>query len=182
MTTPDSDVSALKVVTDYARTWTILQGYDEQSLKAVIDKQEAMHSLEFESVLTAIGELKKELMRKGEASDLFGQLRDEGLSTAIASIEQTFGGEPLYANVASRAANLLYFVIKNHPLSDGNKRSGAFLFVWYLRLNQALLARPVETLINDNTLVALALLVAGSDPAQKDLIVRLIEQFIVLKK
>ena len=62
---------------------------------------------------------------------------------------------------ASRAAHLLYFVIKNHPLADGNKRSGAFLFLWYLRLNAPLLGKPVEQLITDNTLVALALLVVG---------------------
>jgi len=82
---------------------------------------------------------------------------------------------------ASRAAHLLYFVIKNHPLADGNKRCGSFLFLWYLRLNQTLLARPVEQLINDNTLGALALLVAESLPDQKYLMVRLIEQFVLLR-
>ncbi len=70
---------------------------------------------------------------------------------------------------------------KNHPLADGNKRSGSFLFLWYLRLNQHLLAKPVEQLINDNTLVALALLVAESKPDQKKLIIHLIEHFILLK-
>lgn len=83
--------------------------------------------------------------------------------------------------MASRAAHLLYFVIKDHPLADGNKRTGSFLFLWYLRLNQHLLARSVERLINDNTLVALALLVAESLPAQKELMVRLIEHFVLLK-
>jgi len=70
---------------------------------------------------------------------------------------------------------------KNHPLADGNKRSGSFLFLWYLRLNQSLLAKPVEQLINDNTLVALALLVAESLPEQKELMVRLIQHFVLLK-
>ncbi|WP_287817978.1 Fic family protein, partial [Idiomarina sp.] len=87
-----------------------------------------------------------------------------------------------YPNIASRAAHLLYFVIKNHPLADGNKRSGSFLFLWYLRLNQHLLAKPVDRLINDNTLVALALLVAESLPNQKELMIRLIEHFILLKE
>jgi len=96
-------------------------------------------------------------------------------------IEQGFGDELLYPNVASRAAHLLYFVIKNHPLADGNKRTGAFLFLWYLRLNQHLLAKPVENLINQNTLVALALLVAESLPAQKDLMIHLIEHFLEIK-
>jgi prophage maintenance system killer protein len=86
-----------------------------------------------------------------------------------------------HPNVASRAAHLLYFVIKNHPLADGNKRSGSFLFLWYLRINQAFLAKNVEQLINDNTLVALALLVAESKPNQKELMIRLITHFLPLK-
>ena len=108
-------------------------------------------------------------------------LRGDGLASALATIEQGFGDEFFYPNVASRAAHLLYFVIKNHPLADGNKRTGSFLFLWYLRLNQPLLARPVERMVNDNTLVALALLVAESLPAQKELMIRLIEHFVLLK-
>ncbi|HAS22741.1 MAG TPA: hypothetical protein DCR51_06290, partial [Idiomarina loihiensis] len=117
-----------------------------------------------------------------EATELFGQVRGNGLSSALATIEQGFADELFYPNIASRAAHLLYFVIKNHPLADGNKRSGSFLFLWYLRLNQHLLAKPVERLINDNTLVALALLVAESLPNQKELMIRLIEHFILLKE
>lgn len=71
---------------------------------------------------------------------------------------------------------------KNHPLSDGNKRTVPFLFLWYLRINQHLLAKPVERLINDNTLVALALLVAESKPDQKELMIRLVEHFVLLKQ
>lgn len=82
---------------------------------------------------------------------------------------------------SARAAHLLYFVIKNNPLADGNKRTGSFLFLWYLQLNQHLLAKPIERLINDNTLVALALLVAESKPDQKELMIRLVEHFILLK-
>ena len=96
--------------------------------------------------------------------------------------EQGFGDELFYPNVASRAAQLLYFLIKNHPLADGNKRTGSFLFLWYLRLNQHLLARPLDRLVNDNTLVALALLVAESAPAQKELMVKLVEHFVLLKE
>ena len=102
-------------------------------------------------------------------------------NTALATIEQGFGDDLFYPNVASRAAHLLYFVIKNHPFADGNKRCGSFLFLWYLRRNDTLLGRPVEQLINDNTLVALALLVAESLPDQKTLMIRLIEHFVLLK-
>ncbi|MCG2580763.1 MAG: Fic family protein [Marinobacter sp.] len=103
------------------------------------------------------------------------------LASALATIEQGFGDELFYSNIASRAAHLLYFVIQNHPLADGNKRCGSFLFLWYLSRNAALLARRVEQLINDNTLVALALLVAESLPDQQTLMIRLIEHFILLK-
>lgn len=174
--------SVVAVIADYARSWSLLQAYDEQSLGDIANRQQNMLALEFESALSAIGQLKQELIAKGEATELFGQLRGEGLASAIATIEQGFGDELFYPNVASRAAHLLYFVIKNHPLADGNKRSGSFLFLWYLRLNQHLLAKPVERLINDNTLVALALLVAESLPEQKELMIRLIEHFILLKE
>lgn len=173
--------AVVQVISDYARSWSLLQGYDEQSLQEQSARQTDMRSLALDDVLAAIAQLKATLMAKGEATELFGQLRGEGLASAIATIEQGFGDEWFYPNVASRAAHLLYFVIKNHPLADGNKRSGSFLFLWYLQLNQHLLARQVEQLINDNTLVALALLVAESLPEQKELMVRLVEHFVLLK-
>jgi prophage maintenance system killer protein len=176
-----SGEAVVQVISDYARSWSLLQGYDEQSLSDVGVRQDSMQPLALDDVLDAISALKQTLIAKGEATELFGKLRGDGLASALATIEQGFGDELFYPNVASRAAHLLYFVIKNHPLADGNKRSGSFLFLWYLRLNQHLLARPVEQLINDNTLVALALLVAESLPDQKELMIRLIEHFILLK-
>lgn len=173
--------AVLAVINDYARSWSLLQAYDEQSLFEPAAKQRQMVPLDIDMALNAINQLKRELIAKGEATALFGQLRGDGLASAIATIEQGFGDELFYPNVASRAAHLLYFVIKNHPLADGNKRSGSFLFLWYLRLNQHFLARPVEQLVNDNTLVALALLVAESKPDQKELMIRLLEHFILLK-
>lgn len=177
----DEGEAVLAVINDYARSWSLLQGYDEQSLTSLTNKQNDMLALELDDVLVAIAELKKMLIAKGEATELFGQVRGDGLASALATIEQGFADELFYPNVASRAAHLLYFVIKNHPLADGNKRTGSFLFLWYLRVNQHLLAKPVEQLINDNTLVALALLVAESLPDQKELMIRLVEHFILLK-
>ncbi|MDF1690185.1 MAG: virulence protein RhuM/Fic/DOC family protein [Cycloclasticus sp.] len=174
-------VAVLSVVSDYARSWSLLQAYDEQSLSDQTAKQNEMKALVLDTVLAAVAELKQTLINKGEATELFGQLRGNGLESAIATIEQGFGDDFFYPNIASRAAHLLYFVIKNHPLADGNKRTGSFLFLWYLRINQNFLAKPVEALVNDNTLVALALLVAESKPEQKALIIRLIQQFILLK-
>lgn len=173
--------AVLSVVQDYAKTWSLLQAYDEQSLTEIALKQPNMQPLVFDEVLKAIVQLKQELIQKGEATELFGQLRNDGLASAITTIEQGFGDELFYPNVASRAAHLLYFVIKNHPLADGNKRTGSFLFLWYLHLNQHLLAKPVERLINDNTLVALALLVAESLPEQKELMIKLVEHFVEVR-
>lgn len=169
------------VISDYARSWSLLQGYDAQALSEIDVKQQGMLPLEFDQALTAIADLKQALIAKGEATELFGQLRGAGLASAPGAIEQGFDNEPFYPNIASRAAHLLYFVIKDHPLADGNKRCGSFLFLWYLRRNQAFLASPVEQLINGNTLVALALLVAESLPDQKALMIRLTEHFILLK-
>ena len=174
----DEGIAVIKVVREYAKSWSLLQAYDQQSLPKSSLKNQEMNALPYEDVLKAIDQLKKLLVEKGEASELFGQIRSSGLESALATIEQGFGEEYFYPNVASRAAHLLYFIIKNHPFADGNKRTGAFLFLWYLRINQHLLQKPVENLINDNTLVALALLVAESKPEQKELIIRLTEHFI----
>ena len=178
---PDGQ-AVVNVIAEYARSWSLLQGYDEQSLTEITHKQQQMQPLALDEVLAAIAALKTNLIAKGEATDLFAQLRGNGLASSIATIEQGFGGEWFYPNVASRSAHLLYFIIKNHPFADGNKRTGSFLFLWYLQQNQHLLAKPVSEQINDTTLVALALLVAESLPDQKELMIRLIEHFILLKE
>lgn len=178
---PDGQ-AVVNVIAEYARSWSLLQGYDEQSLTEITHKQQQMQPLALDEVLAAIAALKTNLIAKGEATDLFAQLRGNGLASSIATIEQGFGDEWFYPNVASRAAHLLYFIIKNHPFADGNKRTGSFLFLWYLQQNQHLLAKPVSEQINDTTLVALALLVAESLPDQKELMIRLIEHFILLKE
>lgn len=172
--------AVLAVVKNYARSWQLLLAYDEQKLPELTTRQEAMNALPPDQALPAIARLKADLLAKDEATPLFGQLRGEGLDSALQGIEQSFGGDWLYPNVPSRAAHLLYFVIKNHPFVDGNKRIGSFLFLIYLQLNQVHLARPIEGLINDNTLVALALLVAASDPAQKELMIQLIEHLLTV--
>ena len=90
------------------------------------------------------------------------------------SINQTFDGNNLYPTIEEQASNLLYFIIKNHPFSDGNKRIGAFVFIWFLERNKHLLKKNGENKINDNALTALALLVAQSNPMDKDLMIKLI--------
>jgi prophage maintenance system killer protein len=167
--------AVLDVVAYYARSWRLLVQYDENRLpEAPAHPMHPVASLSPEDARRAICELKQALMARGEATTLFGQERSGALDGILGSIEQTFGGEALYPSVQSRAAHLLYFVIKDHPFADGNKRIGSFLFLLYLNRN-GLLARPDDTpLFADNALVATALLVAESDPGQKELLIRLI--------
>jgi prophage maintenance system killer protein len=116
--------------------------------------------------------MRDDMSARGEAAGLFGQERGDVLESALLAIEQTWDGEPLYPTVESRAAHLLYFVVKDHPLIDGNKRTGALLFLEYLRRNGALLGADGQPRFSDTALVAL--LVAESAPAHKELVIRLV--------
>ncbi|MFN4103590.1 MAG: type II toxin-antitoxin system death-on-curing family toxin [Tepidimonas sp.] len=132
-----------------------------------------------EEARAAIARLKGELMARGEASDLFGRERGETFAAILGNLKQTVFVEPAYPTVQTKAAHLLYFAIKNHPFADGNKRTGAFLFVDFLARNGRLV-RDGEPVINDVGLAALALLVAESDARNKDVMVRLIENMLAL--
>ena len=124
--------------------------------------------------MDSLASLKKQLIARGEATELFARVRESGLSAIFGNLDQTVFGEPAYPTVESKAAHLLYFVVKNHPFADGNKRSGAFLFVDFLHRNSRLLDQNDQPIINDTGLAALTLLVAESDPKQKDVLIRLI--------
>lgn len=167
----DEGRAILDVVRSYARSWNLLLAYDDGTLpqpsahprpKAITTKQ----------ARAAISALKRTLLDKGEANDLFAQERGEQFDAIITGLGQEVFGTTLYPTVESRAAHLLYFVIKDHPFSDGNKRAGSFLFINYLA------AHNLHRNVNDTALVALALLTAQSDPKQKDLVIRLIMNLI----
>jgi prophage maintenance system killer protein len=113
-------------------------------------------------------------MQRGETTDLFARDRGDGLDALLGNLDQSVFGEPAYPTVETKAAHLLYFVIKNHPFADGNKRSGAFLFVDFLARNGRLMDGNDQPVINDIGLAALALLVAESAPDQKETLIRLI--------
>ena len=166
----DEGKAVLEVVGRYAKSWSLLLKYDEDRLELPKNRHPARRSLDYARTGKSIKALKDDLMARGEASELFGQERDHYLQGILGNLDQTFGGQELYASVEEKAAHLLYFVIKDHPFSDGNKRIGSFLFLIYLRENNLL----EQSGINDNGLVALALLIAESDPRQKDLMIRLI--------
>jgi prophage maintenance system killer protein len=165
----------LTIITEYTRSWLLLHQYDAGTLPA----QELHHEVKFriteDETQNAINQLRKSLVQRKEAGDLFGRERERGILKGIlGSIEQTFGGSELYPGVEEKAANLLYFLIKDHPFVDGNKRIASLMFVWFLEKNNFLLTPDGEQKINDNALVALALLVAESNPKQKDVIIKLI--------
>jgi len=128
--------------------------------------------------MAAVQDLKQNLMTQQEATELFGRPKDQGFAGILGNIVQSFGGEYLYPSIEEQAAHLLYFIIKNHPFTDGNKRIGAFMFVWFLQRNQHHLKSTGEAKINDNALVAIALLVAQSDPTQKDTMIKLVVNLI----
>jgi len=161
------------IFTRYTQTFLWLQRYDEGLLTNPKGHPGGVLPT-WEEASAAIAALKTDLMTKGQASELFGREREGGLSSLLGNLDQTVFGEPAYPTLESRAAHLLYFVIKNHPLSDGNKRSGALLFVDFLHRNGRLIQRDGSLIVNDVGLAALSLLVAESKPAEKDVLIRLI--------
>lgn len=171
--TADAGRGLADIVSRYAQTFLLLQRYDE-GLLSEPEVQAGGLLPTAEQARTALAGLKANLQARGEATDLFARERDDGLAALLGNLDQSAFGEPVYPSVEAKAAHLLYFVIKNHPFADGNKRSGAFLFVDFLHRNGRLLDATGQPVINDIGLAALALLVAESAPGQKETLIRLI--------
>jgi death-on-curing family protein len=145
----------------------------------MIKRGRVINVLDYHFSKKEITELKNKLMAEKQASDIFGQEREHGLEAIINNLEQTFGGKNLYSTIEERASHLLYFVIKDHPFVDGNKRIGSFLFILFLLKNNYLYNQKGEKKINDNALASLALLVAASNPKDKEIMVALITNLLV---
>lgn len=175
----DETNSLLSVIHDYANSWKFLKEYDEGELKLIKSKNKEKRHFKYDFVRKAINELRTNLINKKEASELFGSERDGTFNGILKTIYQTFAGKELYPSLDEKAAHLLYFIIKDHPFSDGNKRIGSFIFIYFLKLNNILLRSNGENKINDNTLVALALLIAESNPKDKDLMVALTTNLLI---
>ncbi|OGY42363.1 MAG: hypothetical protein A2Y82_04345 [Candidatus Buchananbacteria bacterium RBG_13_36_9] len=168
----------LEVITKYAQSWLLLQKYDEEQLVLPVKQAKPKYQLDYNQSVEAIFSLKANLLAKKQAADLFGRERGETLAGIIGNLYQSFGGKALYPSIEAKAAHLLYFIIKDHPFADGNKRIGSFLFIVFLSKNNYLLDKKGERKFNDNALVALALLIAESDPKQKEVLIRLIMNFL----
>jgi prophage maintenance system killer protein len=168
--------SILELITVFADTWVSLDAYDREKYpsKGVTKKRVQLTAQQLgESLQT----LKKELIRKGEATDLFASSRSSSaVESIVGNVMQTFGGKDLYPSIEEKAAHLLYFMVKNHPFVDGNKRSGAFSFVWLLQ--KAKLLNPAQ--LSPTALTALTLLIAESNPKDKERLTGLV--ILMLKR
>lgn len=172
----DTGRAVLDLITGYADTWRLLLEYDEDRLAMPPGARPSKGVLDYATSTAAIADFKQALIARQEATPLFGNLRGEALEGILASIEQTMFGEALYRSREEKAANLLYLIIKDHPFSDGNKRIGSFLFMLYLR------QEAIAHSLNPSALTALALLIAESAPASKDLMIRLIMNLLVERR
>ncbi len=168
--------SVLELISAFADTWLSLDAYDKDTLvtKGATKKTAVLTA---DDLAKALVTFKNSLIKKGEATELFGSERNKGsLEGIVGNVMQSFGGTSVYPTVEEKAAHLLYFIIKNHPFVDGNKRSGAYAFIWFLYragiLNRATMTSPALT--------ALTLFIAESDPKNKERMVRLVLQ--VLRK
>ncbi|MBU1164613.1 virulence RhuM family protein [Patescibacteria group bacterium] len=167
----------LDIVQKYSRSFKILQQYDSGKLK--IQKQKsAQFILTYSKCLEIIKQTKSTLAKKGEASNLFGQDASGRFKGTIGSIYQTFDQKELYKSLEEKAAHLLYLTIKDHNFIDGNKRIASLFFIYFLYKNNYLYRKEGEQKINDNTLVALALLIATSDPKEKDTMIKIVTNLL----
>lgn len=166
--------AVLELIKEFATTWVSLDAYDKGTLvtKGFTRKKVTLLGSDLESALRS---LKTTLMKKGEATDLFGSERANGaLEGIVGNVMQSFGGKAVYPTVEEKAAHLLYFMVKNHPFADGNKRSGAFAFIWFLKKTGVSGVKE----INPAALTTLTLLIAESDPGRKDQMVALVTQML----
>ena len=175
----DEGRGLIEIISRYTQTFLWLQRYDEGLLDDPAG-QEGGILPSTDAAMAALSNLKAELTARGEATELFAQPRGDGLDSVLGNLAQTVFGAAAYPTIESKAAHLLYFMVKNHPFTDGNKRSGAFLFVDFLHRNKRLLNADGDMVINNTGLAALTLLVAESDPNQKETLIKLIMNMLSL--
>lgn len=161
----------LDIVESYTNAFQLLDAYDHKAV-ARPKGTSGTYMLDYDECMALIAQ-----MRPHFASDVFGREKDDSFHSSIAAIYQGFGGEDLYPSVEEKAANLLYFVIKNHSFVDGNKRIGCSLFLYFLDRN-GLLFRGIEKRVSDSTLVAVALMIAESRPEEKESMIALVMNFL----
>jgi len=174
----DEATGLLQVIMDYSYALSLLDQYDYQQLKIHRTTKRTPFVLTYEAARSAIDQLGKQSYKRAKPSALFGREKDQSFKGTLGAIYQTFDGKEVYPSIEEKAAHLLYFVVKNHSFIDGNKRIGAFLFIWFLDASGILYAGDGRKRIGDNTLVAITLMIAESRPEDKDIIVKVIVNLI----
>ncbi len=164
----------LNLISDYAAALDILDKYDHQQVTDLKKGTKDHFRITLENARSALQKLKD----KSGAGELFARPKDKSFASSLAAVYQTFDGTELYPLLEDKAAHLLYFVVKNHSFIDGNKRIGAFLLIWFLERNQALLNENGLQRISNETLIALTILVAESRPEEKEMMIKLIKHLI----
>lgn len=162
----------LAVVEQYTIALDLLDDYDHQCIRKP-DGNKATYVLTYEECRNVINS-----MKFNTDSDLFGNEKDKSFYSSIGAIYQTFGGEDVYPSVEEKAANLLYFITKNHSFNDGNKRIAATIFLYFLQKNRILYHEDGEKRINDSTLVAITIMIAESKTEEKEIMTRLVMNFL----
>ncbi len=170
----DQAKGIFEVLSEFSTALDILDDYDHQRLSLPDIPIQATFRISYEEAKLAVDELKK---RFG-GSSLFGNEKDQSFKGSISAIDQTFDGIELYRSLEEKAAHLLYFVVKNHSFSDGNKRIAAWLFIWYLEKNKSLYYPDGTKRISENALVALTLLIAESKPEEKEMMINVVVNLI----
>lgn len=171
------EAEILSLISSYSMTLTLLDQYDNDNL-TLRKKGRAGYIFTYDEAKKVINELKNDLAARNEASDLFGNEVENKLKSVFGATYQTFDGKELYRSIEEKAAHLLYFIIKDHPFTDGNKRTASFLFVYYLDRNRYLHKKNGEKKISDSSLVTIALLVAISEPREKEKMIKIISNLI----
>jgi len=164
----------IDVLSEYTKALDILDDYDHQRVKKRVSSNKVVFKINYKEAIEAIEQLRV----KFGASELFGNQKDQSFKSSIAVIDQTFDGKELYPSIEEKAANLLYLVVKNHSFTDGNKRIAAWLFVWYLNENHYLYTVKGFKKIGNDTLVALTLMIAESNPKEKEILINVIINLI----
>ena len=168
----DTGKSILRVITDYAYALNLLDRYDRGTLAIEETSGSSAFVLDYENAINIVQTMKNDF------DGLFGIEKDQGFKSALGTIYQTFDGKELYPSAEEKAANLLYFVVKNHAFSDGNKRIAAAIFIYFLNANAILYRADGGKRLADNALVALTLLIAESKPDEMGTIVKVVVSLI----
>lgn len=172
--TSDQARGLLGVVTDYAAALDLLDDYDHQRVSVPPLKPRKAQGIDYEEAMAIVAELR----RKFGGSELFGKEKDQSLRGSLGAVMQSFEGKDLYPSREEKAAHLLYFLVKNHSFVDGNKRIAAALFLWFMEKNGLLYRADGSRHIADNALVAITLMIAESDPSEKDILTRVVVNLI----